>query len=262
MILTTTPALSSTPKRIISLVPSLTELLYHLGLENETAGITKFCIHPKEWFTAKTRVGGTKTINFDTVNQLKPDLIITNKEENVKEQVEILAKDYPVWVTDVNTLQDALNMINDIGLLTGKVTEAVQLRQLITEGFSRLNGKINSLKQRLRTAYLIWQDPYMTVGGNTFISDMLLKCRLYNIFSDSNRYPETTIAELKDRNCQLLLLASEPFPFKQKHLEDLAHQLPGCKIMLVDGEMFSWYGSRLLQAPDYFAELIKRLNKG
>ena len=120
MILQSTSGINYIPKRIISLVPSQTELLHYLGLEQETVGITKFCVHPKEWFNTKTRVGGTKAIKKDIIQQLQPDLIIANKEENVKEQVEDLAKDHPVWVTDVNDLESALQMINDIGELTGK----------------------------------------------------------------------------------------------------------------------------------------------
>lgn len=270
MILNNASGLGYIPKRIISLVPSQTELLYSLGLLEETVGITKFCIHPNEWFQTKTRVGGTKTINSDTIRQLQPDLIIANKEENVKEQVEQLAANYPVWVTDVNNLEEALQMIQDIGELTGKQTQAGSLSENISKGFEELsqsqtaNLKHQTHPERSRragfkpkTAYLIWQKPYMTVGGDTFIHDMLSKCGFDNIFADRRRYPETTISELQASNLKLLLLSSEPYPFKQKHIDELAAQLPACKILLVDGEYFSWYGSRLLEAPGYFKKLIE-----
>src|SRR5438045_6010203 len=120
MIITSTKNFQHPTKKIISLIPSQTELLSYLGLEKEVIGITKFCVHPKEWFTIKTRVGGTKNLNIDLIKNLQPDLIIANKEENVKEQIEELAIDFNIWVTDVNTLKDALGMIKDVGELTNK----------------------------------------------------------------------------------------------------------------------------------------------
>lgn len=255
MILKNTADLNHLPKRIISLVPSQTELLFYFGLETETIGITKFCVHPASWFKTKERVGGTKTVNIDKIHQLKPDLIIANKEENVKEQIEELALLYPVWVTDVNNLDDALQMITDIGFLTGKDKAALNLKNKITRSFENLN----QASAPINTAYLIWQNPYMTIGSDTFIHDMLLKCGLQNIFADQKRYPEINIPELKAKNIELLLLSSEPYPFKQKHIDELSTQLPGTKIRLVDGEMFSWYGSRLLQSSAYFAQLIKQI---
>jgi ABC-type Fe3+-hydroxamate transport system substrate-binding protein len=253
------------PKRIISLVPSQTELLADLGLEEETVGITKFCVHPQNWFKTKQRVGGTKTISPAVIKALQPDLIIANKEENVKRQVEALARDYPVWLTDVNNLQDALKMIEDIGALTGKQTEAKALTTSVKDNFANLEEN-KTLRPKLKTAYLIWQKPYMTVGSDTFINDMLIHCGFENIFENRKRYPEIDIAELQTANpqdpvgCQLLLLSSEPYPFKQKHIDELNDQLPGTKIILVDGEFFSWYGSRLLKAPAYFSELIKTMS--
>jgi ABC-type Fe3+-hydroxamate transport system substrate-binding protein len=255
MILQHTADFHNLPKRIISLVPSQTELLFNLELEAETAGITKFCVHPQSWFKTKQRVGGTKTIKIDKIHLLKPDLIIANKEENVKEQIEELAKDYPVWLTDVNNLPDALQMITDIGTLTGKRETAATLLNSISKGFKEMPATDKSVK----TAYLIWRNPYMTVGGDTFINDMLLKCGFENIFADKKRYPEVSITQLQTANCQLLLLSSEPYPFKQKHIDELSRHLPNTKIILADGEFFSWYGSRLLQAPQYFKQLIAQI---
>ena len=256
MILNNTPDIGYVPNRIISLVPSQTELFHYLGLEQQTVGITKFCVHPAQWFQTKTRVGGTKAINSKIIHQLQPDLIIVNKEENVKEQVEELAADYPVWVTDVNNLDEALLMIHDIGELTGKLSHAHSLAENIRDNFKELD-QLQTSNHKLKTAYLIWQKPYMTVGGDTFINDMLLRCGFENIFADRKRYPEISISELKTANCKLLLLSSEPYPFKQKHIDELAAQLPGCKILLANGEFFSWYGSRLLKAPAYFRKLIQ-----
>ncbi len=254
MILAAPGDLNSTPKRIISLVPSQTELLYSLGLEEETIAITKFCIHPKNWFKEKTRIGGTKNVQIDKIKALKPDLIIANKEENVKEQVEMLAKDHPVWVTDVNDLTDAYQMISDIGILTNKKTTAEALVQQIKIEFDAL-FKGSPATKTISVIYLIWKDPYMTIGGDTFISAMMEAAGLINVFNNQKRYPEITIEQLAASDCQLVLLSSEPYPFKQKHIEELEKQMPGKKIILADGEMFSWYGSRLLLAAPYLKQL-------
>jgi len=167
--------------RIISLVPSITELLSYLNLENQVVGITKFCVHPENWFRNKTRVGGTKNINYSIVDQLSPDLIIANKEENVKEQIEKLAEKYDVFVTDVNTLSDAITMINEVGKLTGNAMKASFLANEITGGFETLK-QISSSKRKIRTAYFIWKDPFMVVGSDTFINDMMTYCGFENIF--------------------------------------------------------------------------------
>lgn len=248
-------AIDSAPQRIISLVPSQTELLFDLGLSNEVAGITKFCIHPGEWFRSKTRVGGTKQIKIDAIHQLQPDLIIANKEENVKEQIEELQKHYPVWISDVNNLDDAYEMIAQIGLITGKQQAANEIIFRCKEQFTQL--QTTDYKQK--TIYLIWQEPYMTVGGDTFIHSMMEVAGFKNAYADKIRYPEITIDELRMANCQLLFLSSEPFPFKQKHIDELQIHLPATKIVLVDGEMFSWYGSRLLKAPAYFESLQQQI---
>jgi len=252
MILQSISQLGYLPKRIISLVPSQTELLHYLKLDTETVGITKFCVHPESWFKEKARVGGTKTISIDKINRLQPDLIIANKEENVKEQVERLAAVYPVWVTDVNNFSDALLMIKDIGNLTGKSGAALGLIQAIRTQFDMLSPSVSLPK----TAYLIWKKPYMTIGGDTFIHDMLSQCGFDNIYANTTRYPEISIDDLENAGCQLLLLSSEPYPFKQKHIDELQRLLPKTKILLVDGEMFSWYGSRLLKSAGYFKRII------
>lgn len=242
----------SPPKNIISLVPSQTELLSFLGLDKEVTGITKFCVHPLEWFKTKTRVGGTKNVNISLIKKLKPELIIANKEENDKQQIEELAAEFNVWVTDVNDLEDAFKMIGDVGELTHKTKEAKKLIANIQLKFNQLP----TATRELRACYLIWQKPYMTVGGDTFINDLMKHCRFKNIFENKKRYPEINISDLHDVGCELILLPSEPFPFTQKHVDELQAQLPGKTIILVDGEMFSWYGSRLLLVPKYFKSLL------
>jgi ABC-type Fe3+-hydroxamate transport system substrate-binding protein len=256
--------LPETPQRIVSLVPSQTELLFDLGLDENVIGITKFCVHPADQFKTKTRVGGTKQINIDTIHQLRPDLIIANKEENVKEQIEELEKHYPVWVSDVNNLTEACSMIEAIGKMTGKKSISgkivADIKNLFTDLKKSLHQTLNNAGKP-STAYLIWRNPYMTAGGDTFINAMMEAAGLNNIFKTRTRYPETSIDELKNKNIQLLLLSSEPYPFKQKHINELQIELPETKILLADGEMFSWYGSRLQYAPGYFIQLLKEINK-
>lgn len=245
-------------KRIISVVPSQTQLLYNLGLDEEVIGITKFCVHPQSWFRQKTRVGGTKTLSIDLIKELQPDLVIANKEENVKEQIDAIAAFTDVLVTDVNHLQEAITMIKEVGRLTGKDNAADRMLQVIESGFASL-ASIVSERKKIAVGYLIWKDPYMTVGGDTFIHDMLCRCGFKNRFALQKRYPVVDIASLHE--CELLLLSSEPYPFKQKHIKELQQLLPHTKIELVNGEMFSWYGSMLLQAPDYFKKLVNRLHE-
>jgi ABC-type Fe3+-hydroxamate transport system substrate-binding protein len=239
------------PSRIISLVPSLTELLFHLQLNDEVIGITKFCIHPQQWFQSKTRIGGTKTVDLEKLHSLQPDLIVANKEENDQQQIEELSKSFPVWVSDISNLQQALEMINSVGEITNRIHQANQIVDSIKNEFSGL-----SLQDAgIRVCYLIWKDPYMTIGGDTFIHNMLQHAGFENIFQDKKRYPKTSLEELNQLSFEYLFLSSEPFPFKQKHADELQELLPGKKIILVDGEIFSWYGSRLIKAPAYFKQL-------
>ncbi|RYY88267.1 MAG: cobalamin-binding protein [Chitinophagaceae bacterium] len=247
--------LAHPPKRIVSLVPSQTELLHALGLDNEVAGITKFCIHPDNWFRSKPRVGGTKTVHIERVLALRPDLVIANKEENVQAQVEELAREVPTWASDISNLAEALEAIRSIGALTHRVAKAEAIAHEIEAGFMGLQP----IKQdRPRCGYLIWKEPYMSVGCDTFIHDMLQQLGVVNAFADRSRYPEVTLEDL--RACELVLLSSEPYPFAQKHIDELQQQLPDARILLVDGELFSWYGSRLLQSPAYFRQLRSEIS--
>jgi ABC-type Fe3+-hydroxamate transport system substrate-binding protein len=241
------------PKRIVSLVPSQTELLYDLGLDEEVIGITKFCVHPEDWFRNKGRIGGTKNVNIEKVRSLQPDLILANKEENVKEQIEKLETIAPVWISDITTFEDAIQMIKGIGQITNKNQKAESLITQIKTNFSQLQ----TTNPKLQTCYLIWRNPYMTIGGDTFINNMLNKAGLQNVFEHLNRYPEITIEQLVAANPQAILLSSEPYPFKEKHIEELKPFFSNTKIILVEGEMFSWYGSRLIYAAKYFQSLLQ-----
>lgn len=251
--------LPAVPERIISLVPSQTELLFYLGLDESVIGITKFCVHPVEWFRNKTRIGGTKKIDIEKIRSLKPDLIIANKEENLQSEIEALAAQFPVWISDIANIADAFGMIHSIGTITGKQEAAAGLVQQIENGFAGLAKERQQKMISKKTCYLIWKDPYMSVGGDTFIHEMMQLAGFENVLGDQNRYPVADIEMLRKKNTELILLSSEPYPFREKHIAELTSALPGCRIILADGEIFSWYGSRLLHAPDYIRSLWEQL---
>jgi ABC-type Fe3+-hydroxamate transport system substrate-binding protein len=249
--------LETTPKRIISVVPSQTELLFDLGLTNEVVGITKFCIHPNSWFKIKTRVGGTKTLNVEKIKQLNPDLIIANKEENTKEQIEELQQLFPVWTSDIRNLSDSIEMIKQVGLITNTKEKAEEVVATIEHDFDILSS---IKKQPKSTLYFIWREPYMSVGENTFIHDVMKRAGFVNALDTKENYPVITFEQIKIINPQLILLSSEPYPFKEKHIEELKKCCTDAQVILVDGEMFSWYGSRLTKSVQYLVDLYAKIN--
>ena len=239
--------------RIVSLVPSITETLFDLGLTtDEIVGRTKFCIHPKDYVDKIEIIGGTKNLNIDKIKSLKPDFIIANKEENIKEQVEELMKDFKVLVTNVETLEDNYYLLKQLGHLFGKEEKAQFFNLKTYEAFDSQKSE-----KRLKVAYLIWKNPYMTVGGDTFISRILEELGFENLFKNEKRYPEIQLEDLK--SADLIFLSSEPFPFKEKHIAEIQKVCKNQKIKIVDGEAFSWYGSHLAKCGKYYRELLKTI---
>jgi ABC-type Fe3+-hydroxamate transport system substrate-binding protein len=247
-------SLDKIPQRIISIVPSQTELLFYLGLDDSIVGITKFCTHPHHQTKHTTKIGGTKQLNLELIRALQPDLIIANKEENEQSQVENLMNICPVWISDINDLSGALAMIENVGVIVKREAEANTLVKAISTQF---NG-LAKVKKPLTVAYLIWRKPYMVAGIDTFINSMLQLCGLVNAF-EADRYPQVDAAMLVNANPDLVFLSSEPFPFTKRHIDEFKAILPNARIILVDGEMFSWYGSRLILAPEYFSSVIESL---
>lgn len=215
-----------------------------LGLEDRIVGVTKFCVHPKGLKKQKTIIGGTKNFHLDKIEALQPDLIIGNKEENYQEGIELLKKKYPVWMSDIYTLEDALEMMRGIGEITGTSDRADELIREVNRSFNFQPLKKGS------AVYLIWKDPLMAVGKNTFVDDIIRRCGFLNLINQT-RYPEVDLDFLKSLSIDYLLLSSEPFPFKEKHRKEFLECFPGTKVIIVDGEMFSWYGSRLIKAGNY-----------
>lgn len=252
--------LNTTPRRIISLVPSITELLMDLGLENKIVGVTKFCVHPNSIRKDKTIVGGTKTINLDKILALKPDIILCNKEENTKEIVDDCKRITDVHVSDIYTISDTLKVISEYGKIFSCEKKA---KELILKIINWKNSFLEFVeyKKVKRVAYFIWKKPWMVAAENTFINHLLELNNFENIFKDKVRYPEINLTELKNsKNLDFIFLSSEPYPFKEKDIKNLQSDFKNVKIILVDGEYFSWYGSRLIKAFDYFKNLREEIN--
>lgn len=251
-----TLTLSSPPERIVSLVPSQTELLAHLGLDEQVVGVTRFCVRPEHWREDKTIVGGTKQVDIDTVRTLDPDFVLANYEENTAEDVQALDTLAPVFVTAVKTVTEALNMIRTVGTLTGTSDQTSTLAGRIISGFSGLPDY-----SPLRAVYLIWREPYMTVGGDTFIHEIMDRGGFENVFGDRTRYPEVSLEEIAAQEPDVVLCSTEPFPFhkKEKFTADLRAHLPETPIEIVDGQVFSWYGPRLLDTPSALQALRTQL---
>lgn len=251
--------LDKQPQRIISLVPSLTELLHDLGLEKRTVGVTQFCVHPYHYQSVKTIVGGTKKVKMDVIQSLNPDFILCSKEENIAEMVLELEKIAPVFVSDVVDFQSALQLIKELGEIFGKRIESENLVHKIEIKYNEFQDFIKE-KRQVKTAYFIWKNPWMVAGNYTFINDMLRINRLENVFANKDRYPEINIQYLKlQGNPELLLFSSEPYHFKEEDAFEVLRENEKMLSIFVDGQFFSWYGSRLLKAFDYFKILQEKI---
>ena len=242
------------PKRIVSLVPSLTELLADLGLEDQVVGLTHFCVYPEALYQNRTRIGGTKKAQIQKLKALSPDLVIANKEENEKAQVDEIKTFCPVWVSHVYDLPSAMDMIRRLSKVVGQSEAGTAMAD-------RIQSKLDDLVKAppLQTLYMIWRKPYMAAGGDTFIHEMMKQMGLENVLADQLRYPQLSTADIQAKAPDLILLSSEPYPFKTKHMEALQPLVPQAKIRLVDGSMFSWYGSRIEKAVEYLQALSTEL---
>ena len=244
------------PKRIISLVPSQTELLFDLGLEEEVVGVTRFCIHPKVKVKGKPKIGGTKNFDIEKIKALQPDLIIGNKEENYEEGIVELQKYFPVWLSDNFTLEDSYAMMSEVARITNREKQGQEIIEEIKSSFSKLS---TTNRQPSTVAYFIWRKPYMVAAKNTFIDSLLNIFGVKNVFEDTERYPEINTVLLAERKPDFIFLSSEPYSFAEKHFEEFKAFCPSAKVVLVDGEMFSWYGTRLKHTAKYFEELRRDL---
>lgn len=251
------------PKRIVSLVPSQTELLYDLGLEDKIVGITKFCVHPYHLKSTKKIVGGTKKVSYEKIAALQPDIIIANKEENTLEMVTALQKIAPVWVTNITTIEDNFTLISDFGQLFNCRTEAQKWTDKIRFAHQDFQNFVREKPLR-KVAYFIWKNPFMATGEDNFINELLKLNHFVNIYDGNprtpGRYPEVIIQKLRIQgDPEIIFLSSEPYPFKEEDAFEIGRFTHHAKVIFVDGEMFSWYGSRLMKAFGYFKSIHERL---
>jgi len=245
--------------RIVSLVPSQTELLHDLGLEDQIVGITKFCVHPYHYLSTKTKVGGTKQIKVEKIKALNPDIILCNKEENTKEIVEACQQICEVHVSELYTIQDTLELIIYYGERFNKRTTAKNIVDKINYKLADFKHFIKD-KPKVKVAYFIWRNPWMVAANNTFIDYILNLNNFENIYKNLERYPEVDITKIQaEGDPDVVLLSSEPYPFKDEHAFEIGRVAHHPKTIFVDGELFSWYGTRLLKAFDYFKLLRERI---
>ena len=255
----TTHTFETSPSRIISLVPSQTELLYDLGLEDKIIGITKFCVHPYHFKSTKKSVGGTKKVHFEKIRLLQPDIIICNKEESTLEMVEQLRKICPVWVTNIATIEDNFQMITDFGQLFNCRTESQKWNDKLAFALTDFKNYIKD-KEIKKVAYFIWKKPFMVAGSDNFINELLKLNHFENIYQNKGRYPEIELKKMRlEGDPDLVFLSSEPYPFAEEDAFEIGRHTHHAKTVFVDGEMFSWYGSRLLKAFDYFKKMHEKL---
>jgi iron complex transport system substrate-binding protein len=246
--------LPSFPQRIVSLCPSITKTLVDLGLGHRLVGRTRFCIHPKEIMQLIPQVGGTKEINFDRLRALDPDLIIGEKEENTQEMIASLEAEYPVYMTDVVDFATAQEMVIDLGRITRTEAAAGRLLQQLADSWAG----IQTLAEPIPCLYLIWKNPWMAAGANTFIDSVLEKCGFNNLATNlPGRYPVLDDLSFFKEKPILIFLSTEPYPFKNLHIAEIQGVVPEAKVRLVDGEMFSWYGSHLVGVENYLNLLLK-----
>ncbi|MFO8087640.1 MAG: helical backbone metal receptor [Bacteroidales bacterium] len=246
------------PQKIISLCPSITETLVKLGLTDRITGRTCYCYRPEQQVKDIPVIGGASDPDMDLIKQQHPDLIIAVKEENNRSHIEQLREHYAVYVFDINTYSDAIDMIIQLGELTGKQNEAVQMSDDIDKAFAR----IPQLEQPLVFLYLVWNDPLMAAGKRTYINSILTSHGFTNCLSQFvQRYVTLNIEVFKKLNFDIAFLPTEPYHFTEDDRQDILSFYPETDVRLVDGEAFSWYGFRMLDSASYLADFINNLNE-
>jgi ABC-type Fe3+-hydroxamate transport system substrate-binding protein len=242
------------PRRIVSLIPSTTETLCALGLADALVGVTVYCVEPRDVVRTKKRIGGEKDPDLDAIRTLRPDLVIANVEENLREHVDALrASGIPVWVTFPRTVREAIRMIRELGEVTATRDRAGALADELDRLYDSVAAAV-ATRSPVSVFYAVWRGPYMTIGRDTYIHDMLRVCGGRNVFDDRvERYPVVTLDEVAARRPDVVLLPDEPFRFRRSHVGDFASytDVPAVRagrIHLVDGKPFSWHGPRIADA--------------
>lgn len=246
------------PRRIVSLVPSLTEALFALGVGSNVVGRTRYCTQPPRSVGRIPKVGGTKKADVGRILELEPDLVVAVKEENTREDVEALMQaGIPVFLGAPETVTEAVRMMRDLA----RRVEAPLAREVldpVERVLGRLNGAAGST---IRVFVPIWKDPYMSVGSDTYVHDVLRICGGENVCSGATRYPEVTLDEVEAARPEVVLLPDEPYPFSAEDLSEFyALDVPAARedrIHLVDGKLLTWYGPRMAGSLTQLAALLR-----
>jgi ABC-type Fe3+-hydroxamate transport system substrate-binding protein len=246
--------LSHPPRRIVSLIPSTTELLCHLGLADALVGVTVYCVEPREVVRTKQKIGGEKNPDVAAIVALAPELVITNVEENRREDVEALrAAGVPVWVVYPRSVDETATFIRELGAITETGPRADALADEIVTLAARARAA-SAHRPPATVFYPIWRGPYMTINRDTYIHDVLRTVGAVNVFGErSERYPTVTLDEMAARRPDVIVLPDEPFRFRRVHVKDFERytDVPAVqrgRIHLMDGKLFSWHGPRLAEA--------------
>lgn len=250
--------------RIVSLVPSLTETLWELGVGPSLVGVTKFCVHPPQAREQAAVVGGTKDPDVERIRRLQPDLVIADEDENQAEHLEALRAVARVHVTRIQDVADAARELSEIGRLVGREHDAEARAQQIQARAAELRSAA-SLFAALRIFVPIWRTPLMTIGRNTYMGDLVRLAGGRSVFENAPRkYFETTFDEVRAVEPEGVLLPTEPFHFGEKHRSEFAQALDLSldRVLVVDGQAFTWFGTRTLEGLECLREAVVRLRTG
>lgn len=257
-----TVSFSVPPQRVVCLIPSITETFFDLGLGDALAGVSKFCNHPAGGVLNKIKVGGQKDPDLEKIKAIDPDLIIMNREENKPEHIEFLSRYYRTWVTYPRSFRDAGKLILDIGTVFNVGTKARAYADRVRKTADELSLRNG---QKIKTLYLIWRNPWMSINRDTFIHDTLSVHGMDNVFArNSQRYFEITDQDIQAANPEIIILPDEPYRFKEKHITEFSHipvsAVRDRSIFLVDGTYFCWYGTRTARASEYISgQILSRI---
>jgi len=255
-------SLPAYPRRLVSLVPSITETLFALGVGERVVGVTDYCTHPPEEVARVTKVGGTKDPHLEAILQLAPDLVILNDEENRREDFTWLAeRGLPLYVTAPRKVADGIAMIDKLGALLGCQPQSGPLAQTLRSRYDRLATEVAG-QPRLRVFCPIWRKPWMSFNRDTYIDDMLWCGGGENVLrARTDRYFTLTLEEVETLSPQVVLLPSEPYPFATKHIVHLTplRDTPAGRaghFYCVDGRALCWYGPRIADGLEQLARLF------
>lgn len=246
--------------RIVSLVPSLTETLIHFGLADSIVGRTRWCTEPADAVARIEAVGGTKNPDVERIIELRPDLVIVNKEENRIEDCLVLQDaGLELHVTHPLTVADAVEMLEELAAACGAPQHGTQLAERCREALAAA-GDATSPVQAVPTFCPIWRRPWMTFRRQTYIGDMLARAGCYNVFGDREGadFFEIAVEEILAAAPQLVILPDEPYVFESRHETELREMSIDAKFLFVDGKDLAWYGPRIPAALERLSEAVRR----